>query len=402
MKSYAEWLDEAFTGHQLTMGRLTAPRSNMVAQNGLRKVEIKPLMIKGERLYQFAYFDARKVTHRNLRPDLAIAETNRLLEDAFSAAALYISSADLQIWIASDGNATVKAGPPTHKAPIDLRHDRAKSRLLPEGKPIDFLVRLGVMTQDGRVVASKYDKYKQINRFLELASEAADKIKSEAPLKIVDFGSGKSYLTFALYYYFTVVRGQDVRMVGLDLKKDVIEHCSDIAQDLGYTGLSFAVGDIAGYSLDDGRGPDMVVSLHACDTATDDALAKAVAWRAAVILAAPCCQHELMGQIRSDVNRPILKHGILRERLAALVTDALRAQWLETMGYSVQVLEFIDTEHTPKNLLIRAVRSSVENTTQKAAAEFVEFRDYWNVHPHLEQCAGCVPSETAAVSEGSN
>ena len=185
-----------------------------------------------------------------------------------------------------------------------------------------------------------------------------------------------------MYHYLSAIKGREVRLVGLDLKEDVVAFCGGVARDLGCEGLTFGVGDIAGYASD--APVDMVVTLHACDTATDDALVKAVAWNARVILSVPCCQHELFGQLTSDVLRPMLKHGILKERLTALVTDSVRASLLESAGYSVQILEFIALEHTAKNLLIRAIRRGGKAGPKPPSAEYAAFRDFWHIRPTME------------------
>ena len=220
---------------------------------------------------------------------------------------------------------------------------------------VPFMVDLGVMTREGKVVASRYDKFRQINRFLEFIRDIIPKLPKDREITILDFGCGKSYLTFAMYYYLRELEHLDVRIIGLDLKEDVIRHCSELAQSYGYEKLKFCQGDIAGF--EGVSSVDMVVTLHACDTATDFALAKAVEWGAQVILSVPCCQHEVNRQIRNDILQPVLHYGILKERIAALITDGLRAELLESKGYETQLLEFIDMEHTPKNILIRAVRT---------------------------------------------
>lgn len=211
------------------------------------------------------------------------------------------------------------------------------------------------MTPQGKVIASKYDKFKQINRFLEFIEDILPKLPREREVTILDFGCGKSYLTFAMYHYLKELRGYDVNIIGLDLKTDVIDKCNRLAESYGYEKLRFYQGDIADY--EGVNAVDMVVTLHACDTATDYALAKAVEWGAKVILSVPCCQHELNRQISNEMLAPVLKYGILRERMAALITDGIRANLLTEQGYDTQILEFIDMEHTPKNLLIRAVKN---------------------------------------------
>ncbi len=248
-------------------------------------------------------------------------------------------------------------------------HNRVKNYILPEGESIPFLVQLGVMTADGKVHAQKYDKFRQINRFLEFVDDILAEIQAAhedafpgTPLRIIDFGCGKSYLTFAIYHYLVVKKGLQAEIFGLDLKQDVIEDCTKLASACGYTGLRFACGDIADYRAENaGKGapPDLVITLHACDTATDYALAFAIEHGARAILSVPCCQHELntaLGRSAPDeALNPLLKYGIVKERFAALATDVLRAETLSAHNYKTQLLEFIDMEHTPKNILIRAV-----------------------------------------------
>ncbi len=274
------------------------------------------------------------------------------------------------------------AAQPAPEAAAPAAHDRRKNYLLPEDQPIDFLVRLGVMSAEGKVIAAKRDKFKQINRFLEMVDDAAGSLPKSGPLRVIDFGCGKAYLTFALYFYLTEIQQRQVSIVGLDWKQDVVAFCSGVAQDLDYAGLTFAVGDIAAYETN--NPVDMVVSLHACDTATDDALVKAVEWGARVILSVPCCQHELYGQVAADAMKPMLKHGIIKERLAALLTDSARASLLESAGYSVQILEFIALEHTAKNLLLRAVKRGGKGRVGQPSEEYRAFRDFWHIRPSLE------------------
>ena len=258
--------------------------------------------------------------------------------------------------------------------------NRTKKYLLREGVPVPFLVHLGVMNAEGKVLAAKYDKFKQINRFLEYiddilgdvlsARKAAGRpVSAEQPLRVVDFGSGKSYLTFAVQYFLTDIRGIPCDITGLDLKEDVIAYCTALATQCKCKNLHFAVGDIAQYG--EAAAPDIVMTLHACDTATDYALNYAITRGTTAILSVPCCQHELNAQLAKQPDSPfapLLKHGILKERFAALATDALRAEYLEQAGYKVQVLEFIDMAHTPKNLLIRAVKKQIAGASPAVAS----------------------------------
>ena len=276
------------------------------------------------------------------------------------------------VLVSKKGKVTVKKKAQTGKIrPAELSHDRKKHYILEEGTAVPFLVDLGVMTKEGKIVHARYDKFRQINRFLEFIEDILPRLERGRELTILDFGCGKSYLTFAMYYYLHELKGYDIRIIELDLKREVIIRCNELAEKYGYQKLKFLVGDIADYTGVDRV--DMVVTLHACDTATDFALAKAVGWNAKVILSVPCCQHELNRQIQSDVLAPVLKYGLIRERMAALVTDALRAEYLEREGYDVQILEFIDMEHTPKNILIRAVQNGRCGENQESIKKCEEF-----------------------------
>lgn len=353
--------------------------------DGVRKVAVKPLLLKGELAYQLEYHHEKKVLHRNLTPAEVVEEMVELLAERFKQAQVYSREADYQVFMNKGGQVKILKQPPT-RGNHDLSHNRRKNYLLTDNEPNDFLIRLGVMNAKGKVLAQKYDKFRQINRFLEMVNDVADELDQSRPLTIIDFGCGKSYLTFALYHYLHEHRGLAVKIVGLDLKEDVVCQCNELARDLNYDQLTFLVGDIRDYQGMDHV--DMVVTLHACDTATDAALAKAVQWGAKVILSVPCCQHEINKQLRSDVLRPLVKHGILKERLSALVTDSLRGSVLEIMGYGVQVLEFIDMEHTPKNLLIRAIRKPQAEPSAKAVEEYLRFRDFWQLSPYIEEAFG--------------
>ena len=328
------------------------------------KVRIRPVILKNEIEYQVSEFVGRKVLHSNHgAADVKKKIIDYMTED-FKQAQINMTDAAATILSSKSKTLTCKykkAG--QLKVQRDLSHNRTKKYIIQEGKPVAFMIDLGVMGQDGKIIRTRYDKFRQINRFLEYIEDILPKLDKERELTIIDFGCGKSYLTFAMYYYLKELKGYNIRIIGLDLKADVIEHCNELRTRYGYDKLDFYVGDIATYK--DVDKVDMVVTLHACDTATDYALAKAVKWGAEVILSVPCCQHEANRTIKSDILSPVMDYGILKERMAAIVTDEARAKLLTANGYDTQILEFIDMEHTPKNLLIRAVKSSKEDISAR-------------------------------------
>lgn len=349
---------EKYITMDLTRLTLSSPRKGREES----KVRLRPVMLKGKLKFQAEIFRGVQAFHENLDQEEAVARVLGWMEDTFCQLQLTGTQGDVTALVSKKGRMTVKEKKhPRSQGSGDacvkkaaLEHNRKKAYLLEEGIPVPFLVDLGVMTAEGRIVHARYDKFRQINRFLEFIEDVIPALPKDRELTILDFGCGKSYLTFAMYYYLRECRGLDVRIIGLDLKKDVIRKCSGLSRKYGYDKLTFLEGDIAGY--EGCSQVDMVVTLHACDTATDYALYKAVKWNAKVILSVPCCQHELNAQLRNETLAPILKYGLLKERIAALATDGLRAGLLEQQGYDTQILEFIDMEHTPKNILIRAVK----------------------------------------------
>lgn len=355
--------------------------SNPADSGKISRSRIRPLLMKGRLVFQAEEQAGKQAFHRNLDKDEAADYVTGLLEGSFRQAEITSGLGKALILVSKKGKVTVKvkrypesvriqpAGEPGSPGP--LSHNRKKHYILEEGIPVPFLVDLGVMTKEGRVVNSRYDKYRQINRFLEFIEDILPSLDQGRESAIIDFGCGKSYLTFAMYYYLKELKGYPVRIIGLDLKEDVIEHCSRLGRQYGYDGLSFCHGDIA--SFEGVEKVDMVVTLHACDLATDYALEKAVNWGARVILSVPCCQHELNGQMENSLLRPVLQYGLIKERMAALYTDAIRAQVLEYRGYRTQILEFIDMEHTPKNILIRAVRQGRKRDNGLQIRELAEF-----------------------------
>ena len=352
------------------------------SEEGITRVRIRPVQLRGELYFQCQETKGTKEYHRNLKKDDLIAQVIGWMEKDFRQLQLESVNGMGTVLVSKKGRMTVKwKNRMSGKGQTleSLSHNRKKKYILEEGRPVPFLCDLGVMTQEGKVVHAKYDKFRQINRFLEFIEDILPQLPRERQLTILDFGCGKSYLTFAMYYYFRELRKIPVRIIGLDLKEDVIEKCNVLARKYGYESLKFSQGDIASFTGE--TKVDMVVTLHACDTATDYALAKAVEWDAKVILSVPCCQHELNRQIACRTMGPVMDYGILKERMAALLTDGLRAKLLENAGYETQILEFIDMEHTPKNLLIRAVRRSGASGT--LPAELSECMEMFHVQPTL-------------------
>lgn len=336
--------------------------SNPSSKDGVIKICARPMLKNKSLLFQIEEYTKTQVFHKNLTAgDAGSYLTGKLSSDtssqttSFKNALVETQSFTANVLVSKKGTITIKKkmNASAKQPKISLSHNRKKKYILEEGIPVPFLIDLGVMTQNGSIVNAHYDKFRQINRFLEYIEDILPSLPTDRELRILDFGCGKSYLTFAIYYYLKVLKGYPVRITDLDLKEDVIRHCNELAVKYGYDKLEFLCGDIAYY--DGCSQVDMVVTLHACDTATDYALAKAVGWGAKVILSVPCCQHELNKQMKNDLLSPVLHYGILKERMAALMTDGLRAQILEANGYRTQILEFIDMAHTPKNLLIRAV-----------------------------------------------
>ena len=353
----------------------SAVLSNPRKKDGAVKVKVRPLLQKEKLIFQLEEFRNNQAFHKNADPQeaeealLAYMENMRQMQ-------METAGASYTILVSKKGKISVKQRAQAQcvkEKEIDRSHNRRKKYVLEEGVPVPFLLDLGVMTKEGKIVNSRFDKFRQINRVLEFIEDILPELDKDRELTILDFGCGKSYLTFAIYYYLHELKKYDIRIIGLDLKKDVIRRCNELSKKYGYEKLTFQEGNIADYSESGTGSVDMVVTLHACDTATDYALAKAVGWGAKVILSVPCCQHELNGQMENDILKPVLGYGLIKERVAALVTDALRAQYLEREGYDAQILEFISLEHTPKNILIRAVKTGKKGGNGEAVRRCEEF-----------------------------
>ena len=347
-----------------------------------KKITLRPVTIKGEYMYQAEYHYDKKVTHQNIPYYEGIDFACDIIENDFKQINILTENEDIQILAAKTDKPKVTRQPAQRKAG-DLSHDKKKQYIIEDGVPCDFLIELGVMSPEGKVFKKHYSKFRQINRYLEIADDSFDSLPKEGRLRIIDFGCGKSYLTFALYYYLKLVRGRDVEIIGLDLKEDVIKFCNETAKKLRFDELTFLTGDIADFQS---TGADMVVTLHACDTATDFALINAVKWHSKVILSVPCCQHELFSQIKSAINEPMLKHGIIKDKFTELLTNSLRGLKLEAAGYDVNMIEFTSLEHTSKNVMIKAVLPDKQNLAakEKASQEYEALKNFYNVRPTIE------------------
>ena len=347
--------------------------SNPTGKQEIIKVKIRPLLLKGNLVFQAEEQWGNQAFHKNLSAVECTSYLADLLDGKLRQMELESANGQVRVLVSKKGTLSVKEKRTPSKmeaAPLVLEHNRQKSYILKEGKAVPFLIDLGVMTEEGKIVKSRYDKFRQINRFLEYIEDILPRLSKDRENVIIDFGCGKSYLTFAMYYYLHELKGYSIRIIGLDLKQTVIDDCNRLREKYGYEKLDFYHGDIASYEGVDHV--DMVVTLHACDTATDYALFKAVRWGASVILSVPCCQHELNKQMKNPLMAPLFQYGLIKERVAALYTDALRAELLEQNGYRTQILEFIDMEHTPKNILIRAVKQGENKENQKEIKAIME------------------------------
>ncbi|MCT4785693.1 class I SAM-dependent methyltransferase [Exiguobacterium aestuarii] len=376
-KALQERLEDVIQSNHLVSATISQPRQK---SSDLKRVKLKPVMLRNAYHIQFEYQYERVMNHKNLTPHEAVTELFKLLE-TFRQGQFQLKESDLQFQLSKKFKVTLKEKQTAQKE-IQLSHNREKQYVLPLDEPVPFLIRLGIQSSDGKVKRQKYDKFKQINRFLEFIEDSLKHLPTDRTVRILDFGSGKSYLTFALYHFLHEMKGYDVHITGLDLKKEVIEECASIAKDLGYERLEFLVGDINEYEGE--TAVDMVVTLHACDVATDMALARAVRWGAKVILSVPCCQKELNRQLQAPNLDVMLQHGLIKERFASLATDSIRAELLGLVGYDAQLLEFIDLEHTPKNIMIRAYLTN-RKASVETKARYLAFKQMLQADPFLER-----------------
>ena len=349
----------------------------------LNRVTIRPLILGGQLMYQAEYTYPKKVTHANLSAGHAAEISLSLIKSDFKQVNIFLADEEIQVLAAKPENPRITSKRTSPVSSASFSHNRTKQYIIPDGSPCDFLIELGVMGSDGKVFPRAYSKFRQINRYLEIVDDVFRYLPSGRTLRIIDFGCGKAYLTFALYHYLKKIKNRDVEIIGLDLKEDVIRFCSDAAQRLGYSQLKFIMGDIADYTNDKA---DMVVTLHACDTATDYALINAVKWGTKVILSVPCCQHELFSRIKNDLHQPILKYGILKDRLTEYLTDGLRGLKLEACGYDVAMIEFTSLEHTARNIMIKAVRTRpIKSRMAKAQEQYEALCEFYHVKPTIDK-----------------
>lgn len=350
------------------------------------KIKVRPVMIRDSLYFQVSRYTDKQVFHENMTAEDALETLSGWILHDFRQAQIRMQNEMVTVLVSKKGKATVKSKKAACIETQNLEHNRKKQYIIEEGTAVPFMIDLGVMTESGKIIRTRYDKYRQINRFLEFIEDILPELPTDRTVHIIDFGCGKSYLTFAMYYYLKVLKHYDIRITGLDLKQKVIEDCQALADRYGYDGLQFLCGDIADYNGTDEV--DMVVTLHACDTATDYALYKAVKWHASVILSVPCCQHELNRKMQCETLSGAFQYGLIKERTAALMTDAMRGQLLEMKGYKTQLLEFIDMEHTPKNILIRGVKSKglLSKAARKQQMEnYQKCRDFFGAELTLEK-----------------
>lgn len=345
------------------------------------KINIELKEKNNKEYYQIEKYTDKQVFHENIELEMIETKLFEMTFESYKQVAAWSENTNYDLKISKKGKVFLGKKKSSNENLVNKSHNREKNYILKEGMLIQPLIDLGVFTKEGKVVKSKYDKYKQINRFIEIIDDEIKK-NDYKELTILDFGCGKSYLTFVLYYYFVEIKKINVKMIGLDLKTDVIKKCNDIAQKYNYENLKFELGDINGYKYTDNV--DMVITLHACDTATDYALYNAVKWNTKMIFSVPCCQHEFNEQINSDEFSILTKYGIIKERVSALMTDAVRGNLLEALGYKTQILEFIDIAHSPKNILIRASKGSIsQEKKERAMKEVDNLIKEFNLNPTL-------------------
>ena len=379
-----------------TFLRLTASGQARGGAPPWRKVAVRPVVVKGERRLQFAYYTGTQALTRNYTGADFSAKLEEVLEAPFSRFHVQTTTGDLHARLTKKGKALLSRGKPARAGTRpDLSHNRTKRHLLPVGKPDTFLWTCGITDRAGAVRPAMRGKFRQVNTFLELFGQVLPAEAPERPLTIIDCGCGSAYLTFAAYHYCAHLQGRPTRVIGIDSDPASIAKCRRLQETLRWDGLAFHESTIAAFEPE--APPDVTLSLHACDTATDEAIAQGIRWQSGVILAAPCCQHELHDRAHHPDFQPVLRHGILKQRTADILTDAFRALVLRIMGYRTDVVEFVSPEHTSRNLLIRAVKTRAPGD-RAAAAEYVRLKAFWNVTPYLETLLGDTLAPYLAVA----
>lgn len=353
-----------------------------------QQVTVRPVLLRGARYWQFAYFDGRQETAKNYTSVEAEEQLGELLAVPFKTITATTTTETLRVQFSKKGRPILhREARRGASIPLDLAHDRAKPSILSDEQPPDFLRAIGVATADDRIRADQRRKFNQINEFLRLMDEsgAIDSLQS-GPIHVIDLGCGSAALTFATYHYLNTIKGRPATVIGVDAKAHLMARHNETANRLGWAGMRFEAARIEDFQTT--AAPDVVLALHACDTATDEALARAVGWGSRLIFSAPCCHHHLQAQLAGaetpEPFRPVARHGILRERLGDILTDALRAHVLRLLGYRAEVLEFVAVEHTPKNLMIRAVYTGAA-APAALVAEYQALKTYWGVTPYLEE-----------------
>ena len=357
------------------------------------RLELRPVEVKGQRHLQFSFFDAKQNIVKNYAGETAVTELTAALTLPFRNFHIISQNETIQINLSKKGKPIINRKAAEKPQAVDLAHDRSKNTILSEGEDIPFLKVMGVMRADGRIKANHRSKFQQINAFLKILAEVDEIATLPEPIRMIDFGCGNAYLTFAAYHYLTNILGKQARVVGVDGQESLIARNQSRADELGWTGLTFEQGLIIDYQAV--PPPHIVVALHACDTATDDTLAQGIRWQSEVIIAAPCCHHHLQVQLKERPSPPefdaVLRYGLLHERLGDILTDAFRAAILRMNGYQVTVMQFISPDHTPKNLLLRAVKKGDSAGGETGVTEYTHLQQYWQVEPYLAQLLNTSP-----------
>ena len=351
------------------------------------RLELRPVEVKGQRHLQFSFFDAKQNIVKNYAGETAVTQLTTALDLPFRNFHIISQNETIQINLSKKGKPIINRKANETTIEVSLAHDRSKNTILTEGEDIPFLKVMGVMRADGRIKANHRSKFQQINAFLKILDEIDEIAALQEPVRMIDFGCGSAYLTFAAYHYLVNILGKQAQIIGVDGQEKLIAKNQAVAAKLGWDGLTFEHGMIIDYQAD--PPPNIVVALHACDTATDDTLAQGVRWQSELIIAAPCCHHHLQVQLKERPSPPefdaVLRHNLLQERLGDILTDAIRAAILRMNGYQVTAMEFISPDHTPKNLLLRAVKKGDSGGGETAVAEYTQLQQYWQVEPYLAQ-----------------